>query len=434
MEMIVVICGVIAFLCMIQISLPKKKLPSLEATTGINYDFSPLRELYHLAATTGEHFNHVFLRDLDSNIYDQEILKLQTENELLKAASVEAITLELADNTGVSIDGPPFKENEPKILDDYEGQPHVTNPLRKAILALEADKLVIDHKLFTGLPGIGKTLIAKVLANELHLRAQALGLKGLPFYWSFAANLSKADLLDKFVRSILEGGGGVWFIDEIHVLDDKLQTKIYSLMEDGLYPFEGDMNPTKIPNTMVVGATTDYGSLHPALKRRFGEPMMLRRINREAIIEILTKRSFPIQGGAASLLADRTHYSGAPWEAITLRKEAEIFAKAGKRNIITEVDVKEVFETYGIDDMGLRWQEREVLKALFKRPRTRGKDKEFVAYAASENDICSVAGLDPEEYREAVKGRLLSRQLIEVKTGYGQALTEQAVKLYGWLK
>src|SRR3954466_15379297 len=109
-------------------------------------------------------------------------MRLESENELLKAINVEALTLELKDNTGVAIDGPPFKENEPQTLDEYDGQPHVTTPLKKGILALEAERLVIDHKLFTGLPGIGKTLIAKVVANELHLRAQALGRRGLPFF------------------------------------------------------------------------------------------------------------------------------------------------------------------------------------------------------------------------------------------------------------
>lgn len=433
METVVVVCALIALVILIELASTKKPEP-LDLKTGINLDFSPIQELWNLAMETGEHFNNVFLRDLKDNVMDQRILALETENELLKAATQEALTLELSDSTGVALDGPPFKENEPRTLDEYEGQPHVTTPLKKAILALEATRLVIDHKLFTGLAGLGKTLIAKVLGNELHQRAKALGYRGVPFYWSFAANLNKPDLLDKFVRSILDGGGGLWFIDEIHVLDDKLQTKIYSLMEDGLYPFEGETNPTPIPNTMIVGATTDYGSLHPALKRRFGEPFMLRRITREAIIDILTKRSFPIQGGAASLLADRTQFSGAPWEAIVLRKEAEVYAKAAKRNIITEQDVREVFETYAIDDLGLRWEDREVLKALFKRPRTRGRDKEFVAYAASESDICSVAGIDPEEYREVIKARLLSRQLIEIKSGYGQALTERAIKDYGWLR
>ena len=290
------------------------------------------------------------------------------------------------------------------------------------------------HKLFTGLAGLGKTLIAKVVGNELNLRAKALWLKPVPFFWSFAANLNKVELLDAFVREIQRAGGGVWFIDEIHVFNEHLQTKIYSLMEDGRYPFEGESNPTPIADVMVIGATTDYGQLHAALKRRFGETMLLRRMAREQIITLVQQRSFPIQDGAAELLADRTHWSGAPWEALILRREAEIFAKAVGRTMVTETDVQDVFSTYGIDDLGLRWEDREVIAALFKRPRTRGKDNVFVCYGGSESDICAMSGLDPEEYRETVKPRLLSRGLLEVRAGYGQALTEEAVTQYAHLK
>lgn len=397
----------------------------------MNFNFNPHRELLKIAASTGKHWNNVFLRDYEGELIDAEMRALTDENEVLKnAAQVRVLDEAAIALKSTCLSGPPFKPDEPTSFATYEGQPHITVPLEKALLALPDDKLVLDHKLFTGLPGLGKTLIAKVIGAELHRRALSLGKAGVPFYWAFAANLNKAEMLDAFVKEIIASRGGVWFIDEIHVLDDKLQTKIYSMMEDGLYPFEGDTNPTKVPDTMIIGATTDYGSMHAALKRRFGESMMLRRLPREAIIKIVTNREFPIQGGAASLLADRTHYSGAPWEALILRREAEIFAKAVRRKLITEVDVKEVFDIYGIDELGLRWEDREVLKALFQRPRHRGKDKQFVAYAASESDICAVAGLDPEEYRDTVKARLLSRGLLEIRAGYGQALTPKAVEAY----
>lgn len=396
-------------------------------TYDIDYHWNPLATVCEAAIMTGHHYDNIFLRDPNADLIDAEIMQLFDDEALARALEQEAV------RTAVVV-GPPFKPEEPQRLADYAGQPHITVPLAKAIAALAPTDRVIGHKLFTGLAGLGKTLIAKVVANELHLRAQQLGLPAVPFFWSFAANLNKTELLDNFVREIQAAGGGVWFIDEIHVLNDELQTKIYSLMEDGRYPYEGDANPTAIPDVMVIGATTDYGRLHAALKRRFGETLMLRRMSRENILTLIQKRSFPIQDGAAELLTDRTHWSGAPWEALVLRREAEIFARAAGRAMIIEQDVDEVFTTYGIDEQGLRWEDREVIRALFKRPRTRGKDQTFVCYGGSESDICAMSGLDPEEYREAVKPRLMSRGFLEVRAGYGQALTEQATTLYAALK
>lgn len=401
----------------------------------IDYRWNPLETVMQAAIDTGKHFDNVFLRNAEADQLAQDVLRLEDENELLREVMEWDTTQQLADqHTTVATTIVPFKPEEPRRFADYAGQPHITVPLEKAVRALAPDRQVIDHKLFTGLPGIGKTLIAKVTGHELDLRAKLLGHAGVPFFWSFGANLNKVELLDGFVREIKQQQGGVWFIDEIHVLDQQLQTKIYSLMEDGVYPFEGQTNPTPVPNTVVLGATTDYGGMHPALKRRFGEPMMLRRLPREAILTIILSGHFPMQDGAAELLADRTHWSGAPWEALVLRREAEIFAKAAGRAVVTEFDVRDVFQTYAIDEHGLRWVDREVLKALFKRPRTKGKDNTFVCFGASEADICAVAALDPVEYRETVKPRLLSRGLLEVRSGYGQALTEQALAQYGHLK
>lgn len=401
------------------------------ATMPINFAEDTMHDLLEIAERTGKHYNNVFLRDRTAELLDEELMSARSEADLLRLLQTE----QASDNAAqVALHGPPFKPEEPQRLAEYEGQPQLTVPLQKAIQALEPDRQVIDHKLFTGLPGLGKTLIAKVVANELHLRALQMGRAGVAFFWSFAANLNKPELLDAFVREIAHAKGGVWFIDELHVFDHQLQTKIYSLMEDGLYPFEGDTNPTRIDEVMIIGATTDYGGLHPALKRRFGETMRLHRLDRSAILRIITSRAFPIQDGAAELLADRTQFSGAPWEAIILRREAEIFAKASGRAVITEQDVQDVFAAYAIDEQGLRREDRDVITALFKRPRTKGKDNAFVCFGASEQDICAVAGLDPEEYRETVKPRLLARDLIAVKSGYGQILTENATTRYSHLK
>jgi Holliday junction DNA helicase RuvB len=327
-----------------------------------------------------------------------------------------------------------FKPDEPESFDSYLGQVHIIKPLRAAVQALEPHARVIAHCLFTGLPGRGKTLLAKVVGRELQRRARALGLRPLPYLETFASNLNSVEDLDAVVRELQAAGGGVWFIDELHVLDHELSTKIFALMEDAKYPFHGSTVPTPVPSVMVIGATTDYGRLHPALKRRFGEAYMVRPMSRTELLTLVKQRTFPISDAAATLLVDRTHWSGAPYEALTLRAQAEVFSRARGASAIGVDDVREVFDTFEIDDQGLRWMDREVLRTLFKFPRFRKGGAEFVCYAASERDLCGTAGLDPEEYREAIKPRLLARGLLETRAGYGQALSPNAIDRYESLK
>lgn len=333
----------------------------------------------------------------------------------------------------VAVDAPvppaiQFKAHEPRQFADLPGQAHIRLVLDAAIRALPTDRLVIGHRLLTGLPGRGKTLIAKILAHALQERARALGQPVPRYVETFAANLATGADLDAVARTLLEAGGGVWFIDELHVLDQKLATKLYALMEDGKYPFHGDVNPTTMPPVCVLGATTDYGALHAALKRRFGEPLMVRPLDQAAIREVVA-RVTDVTPEAADALVARTHWGGSPWEAVSLATEAQLFARADGRAQVTLADVTAVCDAYDIDAYGLRWIDREVLQVLYRRPRYRGKQKELVAYAASEADLCAMSGLDPEEYRAAVKPRLMARGLVEVLAGYGQALTAQGLAL-----
>lgn len=326
-----------------------------------------------------------------------------------------------------------FKPDEPTTLAEFDGQRHIVRPLQLAIQALGPDQRVLTHKLMTGLPGLGKTLLAKVIANDLRLRAERLGLPPVCFVETYAANLNSVAALDEVAKQLVDRGG-IWFIDEIHVLNRELATKLYLLMEDGRYPFEGTLNPQPMPNVMLIGATTDYGALHAALKRRFGEPLMVRALTRDELLAMTSKLGAPITPDAAELLVSRCWQSGAPYELKTLFRECMIFATALGHDTITPVVVQDVFETYEIDTHGLRPADRSVIAALFKRPRYRGKEQTFVCFGGSESDVCAVARLDKAEFQETIRPKLMSRGFLEVRSGVGLALTPHAVTEYHHLK
>ena len=363
-----------------------------------------------------------------SDTHRQEMFELdQLVAELLLAEGTT--TASTIDTSGVVV----FKPDEPTSLAEFDGQRHIVRPLQLGIRALGPDQRVLPHKLMTGPPGLGKTLLAKVIAQDLRTRSERCGLPPLRFVETYAANLNSVAALDA-VALQLKDGGGIWFIDEIHVLNKELATKLYLLMEDGRYPFEGSQTPTPLPHVMLLGATTDYGALHAALKRRFGEPLMVRALSRAELRTMTDKLGFPIEGGAADLLVSRCWQSGAPYELKLLFRECMIFAQAEDRTSITEDVVQDVFDTYEIDEHGLRPTDRGVIAALFQRPRYRGKDQAFYCYGGSESDICAMAKLDKAEFQETIRPKLMSRGFLEVRSGVGLALTDKAVLEYEALK
>ena len=220
----------------------------------------------------------------------------------------------------------------------------------------------------------------------------------------------------------------VLFIDEIHALDQLMATKLYKVMEDGLYAFHGELNPVPMPPIMVVGATTDYGDMHAALKRRFGEPIHLEKLDRMQLGRLAQSKPEPIDDAAVLNLVRVTQYSGAPWELLSLLGEADLIRRAEKAPAVTGTHVNRVFRALDLDEYGLQPVDRYVLTALFRSPQYR--ENQFTCFALSQADIYAQTKLDPGEFSAVIKPRLQSRSLITTRSGYGLVLTEGAGRCY----
>ncbi len=389
-------------------------------------------------------FEHLLQVSLVQRLALREVAaQLDIEDIPFRAASIRAAVTQLVaesepvvERTGPVHETPiaalSFKPHEPTRLADVTTQPALVERLSILVRAMRPPQAVPNrHLLLTGPAGLGKTLLAKILAHEVR-RYNAAESQPLPRWFElYGSNLVTIEDYDAVFREVHAASTPcVILLDEIHCLDERMATKLYKLLEDGEYAFHGDVNPTRMPPVMLIGATTDYGELHAALKRRLGEPMAMETLSPEALFDVVVRRPFPITHAAAHDLVRYTKWGGAPWEALSLAFEAEQVARAEDMTTIGAHHVATVVRMLRLDDYGLRPADRAVLEALHASPRYRGKTQELVCYALSQADCCLRARLDPGEFAAVTKPRLQSRGFLVTRSGYGQALTDAAIAAY----
>ena len=302
-------------------------------------------------------------------------------------------------------------------------------------MAARRGVLTLEPQVFLGMAGLGKTLLAKIVTHELGEHAEQMGQSRPRFFEWFPADIPNVERLDQLMQEVIDNPGCVVFIDEVHDLKESHNLKLYLVLEEGRYKMAGPMEPVQLPPFTMLAATTDWGAVHSALKRRWISHQ-LRPATEEQLLGYVMRRGFPIEDSAARSIVGRTKWSGAPWEALQLYRIAATTAEARGSATVEDADVERVFATQEIDRFGLRWQDRRIMEVLFTQPKYRMVKKEpvFVAYAASEQAVVTLAGIDRAEYRESVKPRLMSRGLLQVRATYGQSLTPRAEEWYKELR
>lgn len=257
-----------------------------------------------------------------------------------------------------------FENNiRPEYLDEYVGQSEVKENIRVFIKACKMRDEVLDHVLLYGPPGLGKTTLAHIIANELGSNLKTASGPSIEKPGDLAAILSNLE------------PGDVLFIDEIHRMPRYIEEILYPAMEDFeldiIIGTDGKSRSLKIdlPPFTLVGATTRSGDISSPLRDRFGIVSKLNYYSTEELANIIKRTSrvlgMPIEEDAVIELAKRSRKT--PRIANRLFKRVRDFALVENGSIITKEITMDALKRLKVDDLGLDAIDKEYLLALINK-------------------------------------------------------------------
>ena len=268
----------------------------------------------------------------------------------------------------------------PKYFNEYIGQREAKDNLNIYIQAAKQRGEALDHVLLYGPPGLGKTTLAGIIANEL----------GVNFRITSGPAIEKAGDLAAILTNLDEHD--VLFIDEIHRLSRSVEEVLYSAMEDYALDIIIGKGPSArsvridLPKFTLVGATTRAGALAAPLRDRFGIVSRLEYYKQDELEFIVTRAAeilnIGIETAGASEIARRSR--GTPRIANRLLKRVRDFAQVVGNGVITADIADEALKRLHVDKMGLDRIDRRVLKCIIENYDGGPVGIETIAAAVSE--------------------------------------------------
>lgn len=305
----------------------------------------------------------------------------------------------------------------PKLLSDYVGQEKIKEKLKVYIEAAKLRQDALDHVLFYGPPGLGKTTLATIIANEMDVNIKITS----------GPAIEKPGEMAAILNNLQEGD--VLFIDEIHRLNRQVEEVLYSAMEDFAIDVVIGKDSTArsirldLPKFTLVGATTRVGMLSAPLRDRFGVVEKLQYYKVEELEKIVSRSAAlfhaEIEDTGAREIARRSR--GTPRLANRLLKRVRDFAQVKYDGNISMEVVEYTLTLLEVDKIGLDHLDRGILCAMVDK---------FSGGPVGLDTLAASIGEDPGTIEDVYEPYLLQEGLL-IRTPRGRMVTEKAYKHLG---
>ncbi len=307
-----------------------------------------------------------------------------------------------------------FDNLRPERIDDYIGQSDAKENIKIFIESAKKRKESLDHVLLYGPPGLGKTTLAHIIANELETNIKTASGPAIEKSGDLAAILSSLE------------PGDVLFIDEIHRIPSFVEEILYSAMEDYVLDIiignDGNSRNIRInlPPFTLVGATTRAGDLTAPLRDRFGIICKMQYYTKDELKQIVKRTArvlgFEIEDKAAEELASRSR--GTPRIANRLFKRVRDFAVVEEKDMIDLDVTKKALDRLKVDKSGLDEVDYQLLKTIIEK---------FNGGPVGVEAIASVIGEEVTTIEDVYEPYLLQQGFLK-RTSRGRVVTDKGYK------
>ena len=305
----------------------------------------------------------------------------------------------------------------PRRLDEFVGQEALKDQLGVALDAAKARGEALDHVLFAGPPGLGKTSLAQIVAKEL----------GVPFVQTAGPALERKGDVAAFLTALEPRS--VFFIDEIHRLPKAVEEIFYPAMEDGQLPITMGTGPgakvvtLPLPEFTLIGATTRSGLLTRPLRDRFGIQHRLEHYEASDLARIVVRSSAVLgvhtDAAGARAIAERSR--GTPRVANRLLKRVRDFAQVRGTGRIDATTADAALDLMGVDAEGLDRLDRELLNLICAS---------FSGGPVGLSTLAAAVGEEPDTIEDVYEPYLLQRGFLQ-RTPRGRCATAHAFRHLG---